>query len=132
MELRIRLLTELSSCQYGDLSIPVAEVNSESTGLSPAAEQTGCDVDKTGWGHCPVSELVSRCCAELTLCQYGDLSIPVAEVHTDLSKLSLVAEQVGCEDDDGKDVEACHVVGLQGDVDGEGVALVLFRMSPSQ
>ena len=66
------------------------------------------------------------------MCRYGDLSIPVAEVHTDLSKLSLVAEQVGCEDDDGKDVEACHVVGLQGDVVGEGVALVLFRMSPSQ
>ena len=66
-------------------------------------------------GICSVSELVSRRCAELSLCQYGDLSIPVAEVHTDLSKLSLVAEQVGCEEVDGKDVEACHVVGLQGD-----------------
>ena len=49
---------------------------------------------------------------------------PVAEVHTDLSEPSLMAEQVGCEDDDlDKDVEACLGVGLQGDVDGvDGVA----------
>ena len=43
----------------------------------------------------------------------------VAEVHTDLSEPSLMAEQVGCVDDDvDKDVEACLGVGLQGDVDG--------------
>ena len=48
---------------------------------------------------------------------------PVAEVHTDLSEPSLMAEQVGCEDDDlDKDVEACLGVGLQGDVDGVVVA----------
>ena len=43
----------------------------------------------------------------------------VAEVHTDLSEPSLMAEQVGCEDDDlDNNVEACLGVGLQGDVDG--------------
>ena len=42
----VRSLTELSLCQYAGLSTRVAEVNSESTGLSPAAEQTGCDLDK--------------------------------------------------------------------------------------
>ena len=48
----------------------------------------------------------------------------VAEVHTDLSEPSLMAEQVGCVVDDvDKDVEACLGVGLQGDVDGvDGVA----------
>ena len=45
----------------------------------------------------------------------------VAEVHTDLSEPSLMAEQVGCVVDDvDKDVEACLGVGLQGDVDGVG------------
>ena len=42
----VRRLTELSLCQYAGLSTRVAEVNSGSTGLSPAAEQTGCDEDK--------------------------------------------------------------------------------------
>ena len=48
----------------------------------------------------------------------------VAEVHTDLSEPSLMAEQVGCVVDDvDKDVEACLGVGLQGDVGGvDGVA----------
>ena len=46
----------------------------------------------------------------------------VAEVHTDLSEPSLMAEQVGCVVDDvDKDVEACLGVGLQGDVDGVDV-----------
>ena len=46
----------------------------------------------------------------------------VAEVHTDLSEPSLMAEQVGCEDDDlDNNVEACLGVGLQGDVDGVDV-----------
>ena len=46
----------------------------------------------------------------------------VAEVHTDLSEPSLMAEQVGCVDDVvDKDVEACLGVGLQGDVGGVDV-----------
>ena len=66
-----------------------------------------------------------RCCAELTLAGMRTLSmVLVAEVHTDLSEPSLMAEQVGCVVDDvDKDVEACLGVGLQGDVDGvDGVA----------
>lgn len=67
-------------------------------------------------------------------CRYEDLTVFVAEVHTDLSKLSPLAEQVGCGDDDvdDRDVEACLSEGLQGDVDDVGVAPRLFRMSPSQ
>ena len=64
-----------------------------------------------------------RCCAELTLAGMRTLSmVLVAEVHTDLSEPSLMAEQVGCVVDDvDKDVEACLGVGLQGDVDGVDV-----------
>ena len=56
-------------------------------------------------------------------CRYAGLATRVAEVHTDVHKLSPLAEQVGCEDDDvdDKDVEACLSVGLQGNVGGDGV-----------
>ena len=56
-------------------------------------------------------------------CRYAGLATRVAEVHTDVHKLSPLAEQVGCEDDDvdDKKVEACLVVGLQGLVGGDGV-----------
>lgn len=36
-------------------------------------------------------------------CRYEDLTVFVAEVHTDLSKLSPLAEQVGFDDDDVDD-----------------------------
>ena len=58
-------------------------------------------------------------------CRYAGLTTRVAEVHTDVHKLSPLAEQVGCvvDDVDDKKVEACHGVGLQGVVGGDGVAL---------
>jgi hypothetical protein len=69
--------------------------DSVSPGLSAAAEQTGCVKIKLG-GELPSLGDVRRCPAELSSCQYGDLSVPVTEVRADLSRLSPTAEQSGC------------------------------------
>ena len=88
----MRLLTELSVCQYGDLSIPVAEVTADLPDSAPRLNRPGVVLIKDWVGNYPVLVLVLRCSAELSVCQYGDLSISVAEVQTDLSRLSTAAE----------------------------------------